>query len=119
MAVPHDAADVLSRACRDCHSNDTRWPWYSHVAPISWFVIDHVNHGRRHFNYSEWAKYDADERARLLKNACTLARKGDMPMRTYTWVHGDARLTDQDVQALCEWAERPRAGGLICGSGEC
>ena len=43
------------RACRDCHSNDTRWPWYSNVAPVSWFVIDHVNHGRSHFNYSDWA----------------------------------------------------------------
>ena len=48
--LPHETAVVLERACRDCHSNDTRWPWYSNVAPISWFVIDHVNHGRSHFN---------------------------------------------------------------------
>jgi len=54
--VRKNAASVLQRACRDCHSNDTQWPWYSHVAPVSWFVIDHVNHGRSHFNYSNWTK---------------------------------------------------------------
>lgn len=117
--VPEEAAGVLARACRDCHSNDTRWPWYSRVAPISWFVVDHVNHGRRHFNYSDWAKYDASERERLLKNVCTLARKGEMPLPTYTWMHRDARLTDEDVLALCGWAERQRASTAWCRRGEC
>jgi hypothetical protein len=104
--VPHETARMLERACRDCHSNDTRWPWYSNVAPVSWLVIDHVNHGRRHFNYSDWAKYDQRERDRLLKNSCTLARKGDMPMPSYTWMHREARLSDADVEALCGWVER-------------
>ena len=54
--VPADVGAILERACRDCHSNDTKWPWYSNVAPVSWFVINHGNHGRSHFNYSEWAK---------------------------------------------------------------
>ena len=58
---------ILDRACRDCHSNETRWPWYSNVAPVSWFVIDHVNHGRSHFNYSAWARYSAREKVELLK----------------------------------------------------
>ena len=79
VSVPADTDAILQRACRDCHSHDTRWPWYSHVAPVSWFVIDHVNHGRRHFNYSDWATYDADDTARLLKNTCELARKGAIP----------------------------------------
>src|SRR5687767_12011008 len=66
--MPSHVAAVFDRACRDCHSNDTRWPWYSHVAPVSWFVIDHVNHGRSHFNASEWNQYETVEEARLLKN---------------------------------------------------
>jgi hypothetical protein len=103
-AVPSDTAAVLERACRDCHSNGTRWPWYSNVAPVSWFVIDHVNHGRQHFNYSDWAKYDADDRKRLLKNTCELARKGGMPLPSYTWMHREARLTDADIEAICDWA---------------
>ena len=99
--IPARVAEVFDRACRDCHSNDTRWPWYSHVAPVSWFVIDHVNHGRSHFNYSEWTRYTPDDAARLLKNACDLAREHSMPLASYTWMHRSARLTKGDVEALC------------------
>jgi heme-binding protein len=100
-----DAAVVLDRACRDCHSNDTRWPWYSHVAPVSWFVIDHVNHGRRHLNYSDWAQYEPDTATRLLKNACEFARKETMPLPSYARVHGEARLSDRDIAALCDFTD--------------
>jgi heme-binding protein len=104
-AVTSDAAEVLDRACRDCHSNETRWPWYSTVAPVSWFVIDHVNHGRRHFNYSNWAAYEPGEARRLLTNACVLARKDDMPLPAYTRMHAAARLSDRDIAALCDWTD--------------
>jgi hypothetical protein len=67
-------------------------------------VIDHVNHGRSHFNYSDWARYDAVERARLLKNSCEFARKGSMPLPSYVRMHGETRLTQEDVDALCRWA---------------
>jgi hypothetical protein len=105
-AVPARAAAVLDRACRDCHSNETRWPWYSHVAPVSWFVIDHVNHGRSHFNYSDWARYERDDARRLLKNACDFARRQTMPLPSYTLINRSARLTDEDIVTLCDWAER-------------
>jgi hypothetical protein len=101
--VPPATAAVLERACRDCHSNDTRWPWYSNVAPVSWFVIEHVNHGRSHFNYSDWTTYDAKEAAKLIKNSCDLARKGEMPLPSYVRMHSETRLTPQDVDALCNW----------------
>ena len=104
-AVTPDAAEVLDRACRDCHSNETDWPWYSNVAPVSWFVIDHVDHGRRHFNYSNWAAYEPQEAQRLLANACVLARKDQMPLPAYTRMHSAARLSDRDIAALCEWTD--------------
>lgn len=107
-SVTPQAAAVLDRACRDCHSNDTRWPWYSQVAPVSWFVIDHVNHGRRHLNYSDWAQYEPDDAQRLLKNICAFARKETMPLPSYTRVHREARLSDADVAALCDWTHRER-----------
>ena len=100
-----DAAVVLDRGCRDCHSNDTRWPWYSNVAPVSWFVIDHVDHGRRHLNYSDWAQYEPDTATRLLKNACEFARKETMPLPSYVRVHGEARLSDRDIAALCDFTD--------------
>ena len=101
VAVPPETAAVLNRACRDCHSHDTRWPWYSNVAPVSWLVIDDVNHGRSHFNYSDWAKYDADAASDLLKKACELARKREMPLPVYVPMHPDARLSHADVDAIC------------------
>jgi hypothetical protein len=106
MAVTHlppDVQSVLERSCRDCHSHDTRWPWYSNVAPVSWLVIDDVNHGRRHFNYSDWAQYDRGKVPQLLHDICDLTRKGEMPLSIYLWMHPDARLTDQDVSTLCTW----------------
>jgi hypothetical protein len=103
--MPAHVAQVFDRACRDCHSNETRWPWYSHVAPVSWFVIDHVNHGRSHFNYSDWSQYEPDEAAQLLKKACELAQQRAMPLRTYTLMHRSARLTRAEVTALCAWSE--------------
>lgn len=109
LAVPPDIAALLERSCRDCHSNETRWPWYSNVAPVSWWVIDHVNHGRSHFNYSDWARYDPTDARRLLENTCALARKGEMPLPSYLQMHGNARLTGNDVAALCGWVERAQS----------
>jgi hypothetical protein len=104
IRVPSDAAAILDRSCRDCHSNDTRWPWYSRVAPASWLVIDHVNHGRSHFNLSDWGTYDRQRQAELLKNSCELARKASMPMPSYLLAHRGARLSAADVDTLCTWA---------------
>ena len=106
--VTPEAKAVLERACRDCHSNDTEWPWYTNVAPVSWFVIDHVNSGRRHFNYADWAKYDEDQKPRILKDICDLTRKRDMPMSSYLWMHADARVSDRDTAALCSWTDAER-----------
>jgi hypothetical protein len=106
--VPAETAAVLERACRDCHSHDTRWPWYSNVAPVSWFVIDHVDHGRSHFNYSDWARYDRDEAARLIKESCKLSRGGDMPLPEYVRMHRETRLSPADVLAICaeQWRNK-------------
>lgn len=110
-AVTHAPADVQSvfeRGCRDCHSYDTRWPWYSNVAPVSWLVINDVNHGRRHFNYSDWAQNDRDKIPQLLKDMCELTRKGEMPLSYYLWMHPDARLSDRDVSLVCDWTDAER-----------
>lgn len=111
MAVTHLPAEVqslLDRSCRDCHSNDTRWPWYSRVAPVSWLVIDDVNHGRGHFNYSDWAQYKGDKVPQLLRDICDQTRKGEMPLGIYIWMHPDARLTDHDVSTICTWTDAQR-----------
>jgi Haem-binding domain len=103
LPVTSEAAAIMNRACKDCHSNETTWPWYSSVAPVSWLVIDHVRSGRRHFNYSDWASYDSEKARKILHDICEQTRDGSMPVGSYTLVHRDARLTDPDVQALCTW----------------
>ena len=97
-------AEILDRSCNDCHSNKTRWPWYANVAPMSWFVIDHVNHGREHMNLSEWGKYSSDERKALLNDFCGLVTENAMPLSSYTPLHPGSKLSDEDKKRVCEWA---------------
>ena len=108
VSVSPEAASILDRACRDCHSNETRWPWYSHVAPVSWWLADHVGEGREHLNLSDWAKYDARREDRKLDEICEQVTKKQMPIRGYPFMHPQARLTDQDVRTLCAWTEEAR-----------
>ena len=102
--VPAQVAAILDRSCRDCHSSQTRWPWYSNIAPASWLVIDHVNHGRQHFNYSNWPAYDEQRKLSIRRSSCDMARAGTMPMPSYVLMHRSAKLSAGDIAALCEWA---------------
>lgn len=104
LQLAPEASAILTRSCNDCHSNQTRWPWYSNVAPISWFVINHVNEGRKEMNFSDWAQYDQSEQAGYLKKICREVKSGGMPIHSYLWLHGDAKLSSEDVKTLCDWA---------------
>lgn len=115
-ATPEVAA-ILDRSCRDCHSSETRWPWYSHVAPASWLVVRDVNEGRKELSLSSWADYAASRQAEKLEEMCSQVRQGEMPQFPYTLMHADAKLTDGDVQALCAWTERERLALGQAGEG--
>lgn len=108
MEVPTAVQEIVSRSCRDCHTNETRWPWYSYVAPVSWLVIHDVNHGRSHLNFSEWGRLQPDDAEDLLEEICEVAEKGEMPLRSYLLMHPEARLSSADVQALCSWSQSAR-----------
>ena len=95
------ALAVMDRSCRDCHSNDTTWPWYSRVAPVSWLVARDVRGGRRHLNMSEFGMYPAEKQQKRLKDACEQVRTGEMPMWIYTLQHPDATLRPGDVELIC------------------
>jgi hypothetical protein len=105
MHVDPKVEAILQRSCFDCHSDHTRWPWYSNVAPVSWFVINHVNDGRRNLNFSEWGNYDQKRRARRLEQMCDMVRTGEMPLSSYTPLHPGSKLTDEDIKNLCNWAQ--------------
>jgi hypothetical protein len=108
-----EVADILARSCYDCHSNRTTWPWYTNVAPISWFIVDHVNEGRADLNFSEWGKYEQRRQDRRLQQMCDLAQDASMPLTSYTPLHSGSKLTPAQVKTLCDWtkAERARLSG--------
>jgi hypothetical protein len=106
--APRDVAQIFDRSCRDCHSNDTRWPWYSNVAPVSWLLVYDVNHGREHFNTSEWTSIDPDDQDKLLGGVCSLTKRGRMPLKKYVPLHPGSKLSAADVATLCAWSEKMR-----------
>ena len=91
---------VLDRACRDCHSNNTVWPWYTRVAPVSWLMARGVKEGRGVVNFSEWAAYRPEERQALLAMSCQDARIGRMP-GPWTLLHPEAKLSPGDIDTIC------------------
>ena len=91
--------DLFHRACFDCHSNETTWPWYSHVAPVSWLVQNDVDGGRRHLDFSEW-----NLPQRHATDVAAQVKQGDMPLWYYLPMHPSARLTAAEKQALIDGA---------------
>ena len=109
LQVPPHVASVLDRSCKDCHSNATRWPWYSNVAPFSWLLVDHVIEGRDQLNLSEWGRLDNRRAGDKLEEICDEVKIGAMPMASYTWIHRSAILSQEDVKTLCDWANAEHA----------
>ena len=91
---------VLDRACGDCHSNATVWPWYTHIAPASWLMAYGVKKGRKAVNFSEWATYSAEQQRLLLAVSCDDATSGKMP-GPYTLLHPETRLSARDIETIC------------------
>jgi Haem-binding domain len=106
VAAPPPVEAIIRRACYDCHSNETRWPWYSRVAPISWLVVHDVELGRAEMNFSEWGTYYPPTRRRKLKWMERALREEKMPLRTYRLMHPEARISEADRTVLEEWAQQ-------------
>ncbi len=106
LVVPPKVAAILDRSCKDCHSNVTRWPWYSNVAPLSWVVARDVAAGRERLNFSEWASYRPERADASLIYVAYSVRNGSMPLGSYLRLHSEARLSATDVETLATWAER-------------
>jgi hypothetical protein len=102
-AVPGDVRALLRTSCFDCHSDETRWPWYSTAFPASWLMARDVREARGQLNFSRWSGYSVFERADLLDEACISVRARDMPLPQYRWLHPEARLSDAEVGVFCAW----------------
>ena len=102
-----DAAvmELLKRACYDCHSNETVWPWYSYVAPISFLIANDVEEAREHLNFSAWASHDTEWQAHHREEAWEEVEEGEMPLWFYIPLHSAAELSEADLKTLREWAQ--------------
>jgi hypothetical protein len=105
--VPPAIQSILQRSCNDCHSDETRWPWYSAVAPVSWWVINDVNQGRRHLNFSRWLPPGSGDPAQYTRQRfyaiCKSVQAHEMPIAAYTLTHPEAQLSSADIKAICDW----------------
>jgi hypothetical protein len=105
---PPEVATLLHNACYDCHSYETKWPWYAHVAPVSWWIVGHMKDGRDHLNFSEWPHNDSYVAGDQLNRIADEVQGRKMPLPSYTWMgmHRDARLTAEQRGRILKWAEQ-------------
>lgn len=103
-----EAGEIMASACNDCHTNQTEWPWYSKVPPVSFWLADHVEEGREHFNMSSFGAYSPREADHKLEEMIEMIEDGEMPLRSYKWGHPEARLTYAQREVLVAWARAER-----------
>ena len=103
--APPEVKNILERSCYDCHSNETRWPWYGKVAPVSWLVAHDVEEAREHLNFSEWGELSEDNQRGLIEESWEEVEEGKMPLKKYLIMHPGAKLSEGDLKILHDWAE--------------
>lgn len=106
---PASVQEILKVACYDCHSSNTRYPWYSSIEPISYWMNDHVKHGKEELNFSEWSSYSTKRKDHKLEEIIEEVEEGHMPISSYTWTHGDAVLSETQIKELEDWVTDTRA----------
>jgi hypothetical protein len=99
-SIDAKTADMLKSACYDCHSNETVYPWYTNVAPMSWWIQGHINGGRQSLNFSEWGSYDAEKQAHKIEEVIEKVKLEHMPLGSYTWLHSEAKMTQEDRENM-------------------
>ena len=104
IQAPDDVMAVLKESCWDCHSNETKWPWYSRIAPFSWEIAEEVEHGRKELNFSTFGSYSPGKKAHKIEEMWEEVEEGEMPPSKYLLLHSDAKLTDSDRNILKAWA---------------
>lgn len=104
-AIPADAESILRKACTDCHSNNTRYPWYSNIQPVDWWLDKHVKDGKKELNFDEYTNRSLRYQYHKMEETIEMIKEGEMPLDSYTWTHTDARLTDAEKNTLISWAE--------------
>ncbi len=103
--ISENVASMLKSACYDCHSNESTYPWYANIAPVKWWIYDHINQGREDLNFSVWNTLSKADQAEALDDIATAVMEGEMPLKPYPITHPKAKLSEEDKQAISDWTE--------------
>jgi Haem-binding domain len=105
LDIPSPVKKKIVDACYDCHSNRTKYPFYNRIAPVSWLMAKHIREGKENLNFSEWANYDKKEQIKLLTAICEEITEGEMPIKSYVFMHSRAVLNEKEIGEICQWTE--------------
>ncbi|MBI9042472.1 heme-binding domain-containing protein [Lutibacter sp.] len=105
MDVPAEVQEILKTSCNDCHSNNTVYPWYSEIAPVSWYLASHVNEGKEHLNFSEWASYNENQKSHIIKDIEEELQDKEMPLKSYLIIHENAKMTEAQYKIMLNWVK--------------
>ncbi|MCZ6672096.1 MAG: heme-binding domain-containing protein [Verrucomicrobia bacterium] len=103
--IPDEVKAILKAKCYDCHSNEAHWPWYSYVAPVSWWVADHVHEARAEVNFSKWDNYSEKKQVQKIEETFDEVLDGDMPIESYLITHPDAKVTEDEFDIIEQWLD--------------
>ena len=106
--VPDKILDVFKNSCYDCHSNDTRYPWYVNIQPMGWIMADHIKTGKANLNFSEFGSYSKRKQANKLRSLAETINDGSMPISSYTIMHTDAKLSEENKKLITGWVAKTR-----------
>jgi hypothetical protein len=106
--VPENVLGILKTSCYDCHSNNTSYPWYNNIQPVAWWLNNHVAEGKREINFNEFASYQARRQYKKMEEVIEQVKEDEMPLSSYTIIHKDAKLSQEQKVALTDWAEAIR-----------
>ena len=103
-AVSTNVQSILDKACMDCHSNNTTYPWYTNIQPVGFWLQHHVNEGKQEINFDEFLSYSPKKAHHKLEECIEMVKEGEMPLNSYTWTHSNAKLTQEEKMAISDWA---------------
>lgn len=104
-----EVKEILTKACLDCHSNTTQYPWYSGIVPVNYWMANHIEEGKEHLNFSNWGAYSLKRKEHKMEEVYEEVEEQHMPISSYTWTHGDAKLSADEVNSLVNWAKEVQA----------
>ncbi|HQV60293.1 MAG TPA: heme-binding domain-containing protein [Chitinophagaceae bacterium] len=105
FTVPVDVKPILDKACNDCHSNNSNYPWYANFQPIHWWLEKHIKDGKKELNFDEYTNRSLRYQYHKMEETIEMVKEGEMPLNSYTWTHKDAKLTKEEKIKITGWAE--------------